>query len=168
MTPEDELPPAEHQEQLDTRSEAERERDEYKDGWMRAKADFQNYKRTEADRIASAIAHGMGGIIEDLLRVTDSFELARMTLESGSAAEQGINMIRSQFLDVLKRYGVEPIPQADLVGKEFDPMASEAIGTMEKEGVAEGSVVAVAQDGYRVNGKVFRPARVYVAGARQS
>lgn len=167
MTPEDELPHTQ-EDQSDTRSDIERERDEYKEGWMRAKADFQNYKRTEGERIGNAIAHGLGGIIEDLLRVLDSFQLAKATLEPGSAADQGIDMIRSQFLDVLKRYGVEPIAQADLIGSDFDPATSEAIGTMDKEGAAEGSVVSVAQDGYRINGKVFRPARVYLAGAGQS
>lgn len=171
INPEDELPAAAPLEELETaqpedqRSDAERERDEYKDGWMRAKADFANYKRTEADRIASAIAHGLGGMIEDLLRVMDSFSLARTTLEAGSAAEKGLDMIRAQFLDILKRYGVEPIDPQELLGKDFDPAVAEAIGTVPSPDHAEGTVTSVAQEGYRVNGKVFRPARVYVAAA---
>lgn len=171
ITPEDELPAPEALQELeaaapqDPRSDAERERDEFKDGWMRAKADFANYKRDEADRIASAIAHGLGSMIDDLLRVMDSFALARTTLEPGSPAEKGIDMIRAQFLDVLRRYGVEPLDPQELLGKDFDPALAEAIGTVPSPDHAEGTVTSVAQEGYRVNGKVFRPARVYVAAA---
>lgn len=164
LNPAEELVAPEPQEELgsDARTDAERERDEYKEGWMRAKADFANYKRTESDRIASAIAHGLGGMIEELLRVMDSFQLARATLEQGSAAEQGVDMIRAQFLDVLKRYGVEPIAADEVLHKDFDPGLAEAIGA-QPSAEPEGTVVSIAQEGYRVNGKVFRPARVYVA-----
>lgn len=170
INPEEELPAAESHQELpeDTRSDIEKERDEYKEGWMRAKADFTNYKRTEQERISNAIAHGLGGIIEELLRVLDSFQLARTSIEEGSAAQQGMDMIRSQFLDILKRYGVEPIPSDEIIGKDFDPVTSEAIGTRESADHPEGSVVAIAQEGYRVNGKVFRPVRVYLATAPQS
>lgn len=145
----------------------EKERDEYRDGWQRAKADLINYKRQEAERVTHAISVGMSSLIEDMLLVLDSFTLARTTLEPGSPAEQGMAMIRSQLLEVLKRYGLEPIPAAELTDKPFDPATSEAIGTMPAEGREEGIVLSIAQDGYRMHGKVLRPARVYVSGSQQ-
>lgn len=145
-------------------SPAEQERDEYKDGWMRAKADLINFKRQEGERVTRAVSAGISGIIEELLLVLDSFTLARQTLEAGSPAEQGMMMIRSQLVETLKRYGLELIQSSELVDQNFDPSIAEAIGTMPMEGKAEGTVVSVAQDGYRLNGKVLRPARVYLAG----
>lgn len=148
-------------------SALETERDEYRDGWQRAKADLANFKRLETERIASAIGHGMRSLSEDLLLVLDSFGLALATIEKGSAGEQGMSMIRSQLLEILKRYGVEPIAAGELVGQDYDPALAEAIGTMPTPDHADGTVVSVAQEGYRMNGKVLRPARVYLASNAQ-
>lgn len=164
INPEEELPAGEHLEQLETdeRTDAERERDEYKDGWMRAKADLINHKKQEMERVSRAVSAGMTSMVEDLLLVLDSFGIA-IAASAGTPAEQGMQMIRGQFLDVLKRYGVEPIPQADLVGKEFDPAVAEAIGFVPASSHPDGTVDSVVQDGYRMQGTVVRPARVNLA-----
>lgn len=168
INPADELPAAEPLEELEAApSETERERDEYKEGWMRAKADLINHKRLEQERVSSALRMGMQGMVSDILLVLDSFSLAIATLAGDAAGEQGMRMIRSQLLEVLKRYGVEPIPQEELAGKDFDPVTSEAIGTQPSD-LPEGSVVSVVQEGYRMNGTVLRPARVYVSAPTQS
>jgi len=145
----------------------EAERDEYREGWQRAKADLVNHKRLEAERVTRALASGMRGIAEDLLLVLDSYAIALTTLEAGSPGEQGMRMIRSQLLDVLKRYGIEPIPDADLVGQPFDPALAEAIGFQEASDHSPGSVHAVVQSGYRMNGDILRPARVYLVKEAQ-
>lgn len=178
IIPEEELPAGEAHEELETTDELKRleteqfndvmrERDEYKDGWMRAKADLMNHKKQEAERVSSALRMGMQGMVSDILLVLDSFDLAISALANDAAGEQGMRIIRSQLLEVLKRYGVEPIPSADLVGKDFDPVTSEAMGTQPSE-LPEGTVVSVLQEGYRMNGNVVRAARVYVAAPAQS
>lgn len=166
INPDEELPQGEAPELLDDEdasSPLEKERDEYRDGWQRAKADLVNYKRQETDRVNAAIGHGLRSMAEDLLLILDSFGLALSALEPGSPGEQGTRMIRSQLLETLRRYGVEQIPPADLIGKEFDPAVAEAIGTMPSPGQEDGTVAAVAQDGYRMNGRTLRPARVRLA-----
>ncbi len=169
ITPENELPMGEVVQELpEAQSELERERDEYKEGWMRAKADFTNYKRTEGERINTAITMGMKSLSEDLLLILDSFDLALATLKDNPAGEQGMRMIQGQLRDVLKRYGVEPIKAEELIGKEFDPNVAEAIGFMPTSQHPEGTVDSVIQNGYRIAGKVLRPARVYLAGGQQS
>lgn len=139
-----------------------RERDEFRDGWMRAKADFTNYKRLEAERVTSAITLGLADLLGDLLRVADSFTLALGALEAGSPAEQGVRLIQSQLEDVLRQHGVERI--AIQPGAAFDPAVAEAMGTV-PSGEAEGTVASVLQAGYRFGGRVLRPARVYLAAA---
>jgi molecular chaperone GrpE len=171
ITPENELEAPEEQELLEPQESAndlERERDEYKEGWMRAKADFTNYKRTEAERINTAITMGMKSIVEDLLLVLDSFGLALQALKDNPVGEQGMRMIQGQLHDVLKRYGVELIKPEELIGKEFDPAVAEAIGFKNDSVHAEGTIDSVMQDGYRMNGKVLRPTRVYLAGPKTS
>lgn len=166
INPEEELSAAPVPEELeaDARPDAERERDEYKDGWMRAKADLANHKRQEAERVTRAVAAGMSGIAEDLLLVLDSFGLALATLKDDAAGAQGMRMIQSQLLDVIKPYGIERIAPAELVGKEFDPALAEAIGFKPSEH-PEGHVDSVVQDGYRMRETILRPARVYLAAA---
>lgn len=167
INPEDELPAAEPAPELEQgdRTDAERERDEYKEGWMRAKADLINHKRQEQERVGHALRAGMQGIVSDILLVLDSFGLAIATLQGDSAGEQGMRMIRSQLLEVLKRHGVEPIPPGELLGQDFDPGIAEAIGTQPSD-QPEGTVVSVAQEGYRLHGTVLRPARVYLAATQ--
>lgn len=169
INPEDELPAAEPLQELEpgTLTDAERERDEYKEGWMRAKADLINHKRQESERVSHALRMGMQGMVSDILLVLDSFAIAIATLGDDKAGEQGMRMIRSQLLEVLKRYGVEPIAEGELLGKDFDPALAEAIGTQPSE-QPEGTVLAVVQEGYRMNGQILRPARVYVAAPAQS
>lgn len=165
LTPEHELPTVETPQELDTRSEIERERDEYKDGWMRAKADFQNYKRMEVDRVSSAITQGLGGLMEDLLRVLDSFQLALTTLEVGTPAEQGVRLIQAQLEDTLKQRGLEILAIQE--GDAYDPAFAESIGVV-PSAYPEGFVAQIVQKGYRWNGRVLRPARVQLAAPEQS
>ncbi len=167
INPDSELPVAPGAQELeDIRTDLERERDEYKDGWMRAKADLINHKKQEAERVSAAIATGLQSVVSDVLLVLDSFDVAIAAIQDETAA-QGLRMIRSQLLDVLKRYGVAQVPAAELVGKEFDPAVAEAIGTQPSD-QPEGTVVTVVQEGYRMGDKVLRAARVLVAAPAQS
>jgi molecular chaperone GrpE len=147
-------------EPIDARTDVERERDEFKEGWQRAKADLMNYKRQEADRITSAISLGIGDILEDLLRVMDSFTLALATLEPGTPAEQGVRMIQSQLEDVLTKRGL--VSLGIKPGDPFDPATSEALGTMPSTH-PEGAIAVVIQQGYSLAGRTLRPARVHLS-----
>ncbi|MCL5012274.1 MAG: nucleotide exchange factor GrpE [Patescibacteria group bacterium] len=146
--------------QTDNTNTLQRERDEYLDGWKRAKADLANYKKEETKRFESVLKFSNEQIIRDLLIVLDSFDLAIAARGGESKEEKGTFLIRAQLEDVLKRYGLERVVVS--VGQPFDPALQEAIASIEST-QASGTVVEEVERGYTLAGKLIRPARVKVA-----
>lgn len=138
----------------------QKERDEYLEGWQRAKADLANYRKEEARRLEHILMASNEQLIKELLVVLDSFDLAIESLEKEEKAEKGVYLIRSQMEDVLKKFGLERVVVKK--GDNFDPSQHEAIATIESEQESE-TVVEEVERGYRLNGKLIRPARVKVA-----
>ncbi len=138
------------------------QRDEYLAGWQRAKADFVNYKKEEAVRLQEITQYGSKDLIKDLILILDGYDLAlRMTKNNNeSVIDNGIIIIRSQIEDILKKRGLIKIDIKP--GDGFDPMIAEAMVEVESEYPA-GSIVEVAEPGYRLYEKVLRPARVIVS-----
>lgn len=140
----------------------EKERKEYLEGWQRAKADHINYRNDEGKRFEDMARFVTAGLIQEVLPVLDSFDLA---LGHGVApdVEKGVLLIRSQFEDILKKRGLEQISVA--VGEEFNPERHESIGEVESD-VPAGTVAEVVQRGYMFRDKVLRPVRVRLAKLR--
>lgn len=143
-----------------------KERDEYLDGWKRAKAEFSNYKKDELKRLENFLKISNEQLVRDLIPVLDSFDLALESFMAGESkhsdqkAEKGIYLIRSQFEDVLKKYGVERILVQP--GVPFDPALHEAVATVETS-EPPGSVAEEVEHGYKLGDKVIRAVRVKVA-----
>ncbi|RJQ24951.1 nucleotide exchange factor GrpE [Candidatus Parcubacteria bacterium] len=136
-----------------------KERDEYLDGWKRAKADFINYKQEETERIRK-----LGGVVKemlilDVLPVLDSFELGISSV-SDEQSKKGMELIKMQLEDVIKRYGLERISVC--VGDIFNPSLHEAIGE-EKSEYPEGVIIEEVNIGYMLDGKVLRPTKVKIS-----
>ena len=136
---------------------------EYLNGWKRAKADFENYKKEEKKRFEEFTLLIKMNFILQLLPILDSFERAIANLkdkERKSDWTEGILKIKEQFNDLLKKEGVAEI---EAQGKEFNPAYHEAIGEMVvKNAQDKNRVVQVLQKGYKIGERVIRPARVYV------
>jgi len=135
----------------------QRERDEYLNGWQRARADFANYKKQEVDRLAEALRYSAEEIVGDIVRVLDSFDLGLAAAEKEGKDEKGMHMIRAQLEDTLKRRGLERIELSP--GDPFDPSVAASIGEVDAE-LPPGSIALVVSPGYRLFGKVIRPAQV--------
>ncbi len=138
------------------------EKKEYLDGWQRAKADFINYRNDEGKRMEDMARFVTTGLIQDILPVLDSFELAHLNFESQNLGglERGVLLIRSQFGDILKKRGLEQIKVE--TGEKFDPEKHESIGEVESD-KEEGTIAEEVQKGYTLRGRVLRPARVRLA-----
>jgi molecular chaperone GrpE len=136
------------------------QRDEYLAGWQRAKADFINYKKEEANRAGEIARYGSADLIRDLISVMDNFDLALRTLEKAGSVEKGIYFIRTQIEDILKKRGLAKVEIKE--GDVFDPATAEALAEVASEKPA-GAVVEVIEQGYRLHEKVLRPARVIVS-----
>jgi molecular chaperone GrpE len=140
----------------DAVAQAEARATEMEDRWKRAVAEFINYKRRAEQELAEALRGANAVLIVDLLPVLDDLELALASVppeEAGSKWVEGVRLVERKFRQTLERYGVQAI---DTVGRPFDPNQHEAVS-------GRGPIVArVYRRGYRLNGRVLRPAQVEV------
>ena len=140
-----------------------KERDEYLDGWKRAKADFINYKKEELSRLEKMAKYSNEDLIKEIITVLDNFDLGLAALEKLGPIEKGIYMIRTQIEDILKRRGLKKINVR--VGDLFDPNLSEAIVEVESEKPPE-TIIEIIEPGYRLSEKIIRPTRVKVSKSK--
>jgi len=122
---------------------------------QRVQAEYVNYRRrVDRDRDVARDS-AVSGVLESLLPVLDDVHLAR---QHGDLAEGPFAAIAEKLEAVLARQGLERYGEE---GEEFDPAVHEAL--MQSTGdVAVTTVTTVLQPGYRVGGRVLRPARVAV------
>src|SRR5690606_30725297 len=147
----------------DLLAEAERKAAGLKDQLLRTAADFDNFRTRSRREAEDASANDKESILKDLLPVFDNLE--RAVAHSDSATDlasfvSGIEMVHKQFIDTLKRTGIERIAAK---GCAFDPTVHEAIQQIETNDVPAGAVAAEIQAGYRFAGRLIRPALVVVA-----
>ncbi len=138
---------------------------ECREEYLRALADFDNYRKNVPRRIEEEKEREKIRIFADLIRVVDDIDRAMKMLESSDVDEQfrkGVQMIYQQILQFLRNYGVE---QFSAHGKEFDPNYHEAM--MVKEGEEENRVVEEFEKGYTYKGKLLKPAKVVVSKKKQ-
>lgn len=141
-------------------AKCQKERDEYLDGWKRAKADLINYKKEESKRFMEMAKFASEDLIGEILGILDSFDLGLTALEKDGKAEKGLYLIRTQLEDVLRKRGLERI--AVSVGQPFDPATHEAVAEIESD-KPSGAIIEEIERGYLLNGKIIRPVRVKIA-----
>lgn len=143
-------------------ADLEKERDAYRDQLLRARAEFDNFrKRMERERLQMA-ARATEDAVRDFLPIVDDLEraLAADTGDVGSTFHQGVEMIHRQMVDMLRRRGVEPI---EAVGEDFDPNIHEAVAYEPAAGRREGEIIGELRRGYRMGDRLLRPSMVRVA-----
>ena len=133
---------------------------EYKDGWQRSLAEFQNYRRRVEAEKAETYQTAVGGIIKRYLPVLDDMERALDARPAGLAWADGVELICRKLQSILEAEGLKRI---EAEGQQFDPNFHEAIGQETVEGVESGTVIAVVRNGYMLGERVIRPAMVRVA-----
>lgn len=140
-----------------------KQKDEYLAGWQRSQADFSNYKKEEAERIEEFLKYVNSEFILKILPVLDNFEKAEKEIPHDQKKDKfltGFLQIKIQLQDFLKNQGVEEIKA---LGEKFDPNFQEAVKEMETKDKEPGIVVEEIQKGYKLNGKVIRPAKVKIS-----
>jgi len=133
---------------------------EYKDGWQRSVADFQNYRRRVEAEKAETYQTAVGSIIKRYLPVLDDMERALAARPADLAWVDGVELICRKLQSILEAEGVKRI---EAEGQMFDPNFHEAIAQEPAEGVESGRIIAVVQNGYILGERVIRPAQVRVA-----
>jgi molecular chaperone GrpE len=141
-------------------TEAEAKSAENLDGWQRAVAEFQNYKkRIERDREVDKVWM-KGELIKKVLPVLDDLERSLLNRPEEDAWANGIELITHKLQSILESEGIVRI---EAEGKAFDPNFHEAISYENADGIESGSIIAVIQNGYMLGDRVVRPALVRVA-----
>ena len=126
---------------------------------QRVQADFENYKkRTEKDK-EEFVKYACQNIVLDLLPILDNFELALKYTKDKEEFVKGIELVYSNFIDILDKKGLKPI---NALSKGFDPVMHEAL-MQETSKEKPGTVIEEFQKGYMINDKVIRPTKVKVA-----
>ena len=144
-------------------TDLQRERDDYKDRWLRKGAEFDNYrKRVERERQTLADA-AASSIIEELLPLVDDLERALRAdpgAEGAEAYRKGVELIHRQLMETLRKRGVRAV---EALGADFDPHYHQAVAHDVAEGHREGEVIEEYRRGYMLGDRLLRPAMVKVA-----
>ena len=133
---------------------------EKKDRLLRLQADFDNFRRRSAKEREEISAVVTQNFCKDMLPLLDNFERA-MAAETKDveAFQKGVEMIFTQFQEVLKKNGLE---QIEAVGQKFDPNFHQAVMRVEDPEKDDDTVAQELQKGYMVKGRVIRPSMVQV------
>jgi molecular chaperone GrpE len=139
---------------------------DYKDRWLRAEAELQNFRRRASREWEEGRRVAEEGVLLEMVAVLDDLERALAAADASTAAAswtQGVTLVAQRIRDFLARQGVAV---EDPIGKPFDPLFHEALLELDApEGAAPGTVVQVVQKGYRRGARALRAARVVVARA---
>ncbi len=140
----------------------EAELEEWKNSYTRKLAEFQNFTKRKENEVAEMRKYASEGIIVKLLDNIDNLERAvdaSKESQNFDSLIEGVNMILNNLKNLLTEEGVEEIEAA---GKEYDPYEHKAMITENKKELDDNVVVQVFQKGYKMKGKVVRPAMVTV------
>lgn len=140
-----------------------KQRDEYLDGWKRAKADYINYKNEQEKRGKELAQFASYAILLQLVPIMQHFRKAFACVSDDLKNNEwvkGIEQISRQLRDVLKTLGAEEAESA--LGKPFDPTLHESVGQEQRDDVTDGSVSQEIESGWTLHGKPMIPAKVII------
>lgn len=124
-----------------------------KDRYLRLLAEYDNFRKRSARERENIYADLRADTVTKFLPVFDNLERALSQPTQDEAYRKGVEMILTQFRDILKEFGVTEI---EAVGKAFDPALHHAVLHEEDETKGEGEIVQELQKGFRMGDKVIR------------
>lgn len=148
--------------ELDALREKAAQTDKCREQMLRLAAEFENFKKRIERERADALKYALDNVMYELITVIDNFERALAAFESGTDPDrirEGVGLIYSQLLSLLKKHGVEPI---EARGAPFDPERHEAIGH-EPSSQPEGTILAEHGKGYMLHDRLLRPSTVTIS-----
>ena len=141
--------------------------DRFRDLALRSQADFDNYKKRAAREKDEAIKYANSSLLERLIAIVDNFELGLAAAKSESEKSPiyaGMNLVLKQLSDFLAENGLQPIGAE---GQRFDPNLHEAVAHEPNDKVPEGTVIRQIRRGYKLKGRLLRPATVVVSSGSE-
>ncbi len=153
-------------EELNSAKESEKkEEEDYKAKFFYLAAEMENFKKRSEREKENLLKYGNEKVLSNLIEVVDNLDrtvdaIANDEEEKVKNIFVGIDMVRKQFLDVLKSSGLEKV---EALGKTFDPNLHEAMAQQPAEGKEDQEIIQVFQPGYSLNGRLLRAAKVIIA-----
>nr|WP_315045988.1 nucleotide exchange factor GrpE [uncultured Leptotrichia sp.] len=141
----------------------EKDLEEWKSSYTRKLAEFQNFTKRKENEVAEMRKYASEGIVTKLLDNIDNLERAEQAsaeTKNFDALVEGVNMILRNLRNLLTEEGVEELEAAE--GVKFNPYEHQAMMTENVENLDNDVIVKVFQKGYKLKGKVIRPAMVTV------
>lgn len=133
--------------------------EQYKEDWLRARADFENFKKRNNETRRNAYEDGKNDVIKSILCVGDNLDRALLAVKD-EQTKKGLEMVTRQFGEIMNSIGVTEI---NPIGEKFDPNVAEAVMQAEpEEGEQSEMVKQVFLKGYRSGDKIIRFAQVIV------
>lgn len=129
------------------------EAEEYKNRYLRALADYQNFEKRVKDEKEEIRSFANKNLILKILPFLDNLDKAEIFIK-----DKGLSMIKDHFYQILKSEGVEEL---DLLGREYDPHLAEAVDVI--PGKQDNIIVEVLRKGYKYHGEILRVAQVKVS-----
>ena len=140
----------------------EAELEEWKNSYTKKLAEFQNFTKRKESEVAEMKKYASEGIIVKLLDSIDNLERALAVSKENQNFDsliEGVSMILNSLKNLMIEEGVIEI---EAEGREYDPYEHKAMTTENKEELENNVIVQVFQKGYKMKGKVIRPAMVTV------
>ncbi len=133
--------------------------------YLRLAADFDNYRKRQAQERESLLKYGAENALKKMIEVLDNFERGEKALENVEDCEkckESFNLVHKQVWDTLSKLGLEII---EAEGQTFDPNFHEAVMQTPTSEHPEHTIINELQKGYKMGDKVLRPSLVNVATA---
>ena len=148
-------------EQVEQMELAVKQLDSVKDQFVRLTAEYDNYRKRTAKEKENIYQDAKADTVKAFLAVYDNLERAANSAGGeDSPHKKGLEMIFTQYKEILKGLGVEEI---EAHGKEFDPELHNAVMHIDDENLGENVVAQVFQAGFKMGDKVIRHSIVQVA-----
>ena len=144
-------------------SQAEVQKEDFKDKYLRLYAEFENYKKRSERENTDFAKYGYEKILKEILIVQDHMERALTHADPKKgvkAVQEGLTLIHKELESLLKRFGCQEV---STVGEVFDPQYHEAIHQEYDPKFKSGTVIKEYQKGYLFHERLLRAARVSVA-----
>lgn len=139
--------------------------DELNNKYIRLAADFENFRKRQAQEREDLLKYGAVNTLKQLIEVLDNFDRGQKAVENIEDCQKvkdSFNLVMKQMKDTLTKLGLEVI---ETEGKEFDPNFHEAVMQTPTSEHPEGTIINELQKGYKVGDKVLRASLVNVASA---
>lgn len=131
--------------------------------YLRLAADFDNYRKRQAQEREDLLKYGAENALKKLIEVLDNFERGEKALanvEDCKQVKDSFNLVHKQVIETLNKLGLETI---DTNGQSFDPNFHEAVMQTPTNEYPENTIINELQKGYKLGDKVLRPSLVNVA-----